>query len=310
MRHLINLFLFVAVGMLGYEIYLNFQPVPMPEVLAGKTNLPLSYRDTQDLSRKTINYEDFGVIPEKNLFHPDRKFVEEEEVEPEPEPPEEEKKTVPPPNFTLTGVIILGEDRRFAYIRNPEDERQDAEKYRTGDQIADFTVAQILPDRVYLNRGEEQSVVRLYDAEKSKKKSRRSARRRAGRRTNRLGERNDRRRRPAARNIPNRRTNLDRRKADLNRARQKAREEAERKAAAYEEPDTSSKRGNADDSGATDSRSSRSNWRGADNSNDNRRNNAKDWNFISGSRFNNRSPSGQQPAARSPSRHRCGNRRR
>jgi len=110
--------------------------------------------------------ESFVVISEKNIFHPDRKEYLSQTVE--------QAKSTPRPQIQLYGVAITGEVQT-AFISNPTKPLPKGERgiktIKIGDQVGDYKLTQILPDRVILESPGDTYEVLLYDPKSPKKRA-------------------------------------------------------------------------------------------------------------------------------------------
>ncbi len=126
-------------------------PIPVPAARKGEALAPASFK----------------LISEKNLFSPDRKEF------PVPMGPETKdvRRPMVRPTLTLYGVAI-GKEFSSAMINNPtrKDRERDTISVRVGDKVGEFTVIQILEDRITLESPGDSFDVLLYDASKPKKR--------------------------------------------------------------------------------------------------------------------------------------------
>lgn len=122
--------------------------------------------------------ETYKVISEKNLFSMERKEF--PPPLPPPEPGIKEKVSAPPkppvrPNLTLYGVAIVGEDVRTALISNPNRRPDKGERetmtVRVGDKVGEYSVRQILEDRITMETTGDSFDVLLFDPAKQKKRA-------------------------------------------------------------------------------------------------------------------------------------------
>ncbi|MBI5101795.1 MAG: hypothetical protein HZB33_08190 [Nitrospirae bacterium] len=105
---------------------------------------------------------DYTVIAEQNLFHPDRKIP---VPLPPPPPP------LPKPDFVLYGTIMTDgahiaymEDRKAPKTTQGRGKRQTP--VRLGDSLSGFVMKEVSVDKVVMVRGDETIVVQLYDKSK------------------------------------------------------------------------------------------------------------------------------------------------
>jgi len=109
---------------------------------------------------KNPSPSDYTIIADQNLFHPDRKIPEVKNAQKEA--------PLPKPEFVLTGTLISN-NLKMAYLLDKKapvntpgrQNRQTALK--VGDSLSGFVLKEIDPDKVVMQRGEEQMVVALND---------------------------------------------------------------------------------------------------------------------------------------------------
>ncbi len=106
---------------------------------------------------------DYIVVAEQNVFHPERKI-----------PPEgKDDKPVPRPEIFLYGTILT-DTVRLAYIEDKKSPQSTPGRgnrqvvVKQGDQVSGFLVKTVDKDKIVLVRGEEQIVVFLDDAKKTR----------------------------------------------------------------------------------------------------------------------------------------------
>ncbi len=104
--------------------------------------------------------QDYAVIPEKNLFHPDRIIPVEKKGE----------VTIPRPEFVLYGTLIV-DNIRIAYLNDKKalrttpgrGKRQVALK--VGETLSGYTLKEVLPDGAVLARGDDRMVLKVISPE-------------------------------------------------------------------------------------------------------------------------------------------------
>lgn len=110
------------------------------------------------------------LLAEKNIFHPERKdfpiFS--------PSLGDPTKKQITRPQIILYGVMLNG-DYQSASVANPGRPMQRGEReimtLKVGDQIGEYQLVQILPDRIMLEGPEDKFEVLLYDSKIQKKRT-------------------------------------------------------------------------------------------------------------------------------------------
>jgi hypothetical protein len=117
----------------------------------------------ESLTTQTLSPQEYRVVADQNLFHPDRII-----------PPEKKPETVlPKPEFVLYGTLITP-DLQMAYLEDKKapvtspgrGQRQSALKI--GESLSGFRVTEIRADKVILTRGEETMQVLLQEPGSSK----------------------------------------------------------------------------------------------------------------------------------------------
>ncbi len=106
---------------------------------------------------------DYIVVAEQNVFHPDRKI-----------PPEgKDEKALPKPEILLYGTVLT-DTMRIAYIEDKKSPQTTPGRgnrqvvLKQGDQVSGFILRDVEKDRIVLVKGEEQMVVYLSDAKKTR----------------------------------------------------------------------------------------------------------------------------------------------
>lgn len=162
----VNILLAVAAVFLGIKTH----GVWFPEIETPKEDRHLqqaSDRPTRTVKSSRMPLESaFRIVVDKNLFSPQREWLEPEEQEPEPE--------IPQPN-TLAGQIVLygvvlvdGYERALVKIPRPKPGERPSKWVKLGDTIADFKVAGIEKDKIVLAEGAKRFEVFLYDKDQPK----------------------------------------------------------------------------------------------------------------------------------------------
>jgi type II secretory pathway component PulC len=117
----------------------------------------------ESLKTQTLSPQEYRVIADQNLFHPDRII-----------PPEKKPESVlPKPEFILFGTLITP-DLRMAYLEDKKapvttpgrGQRQTALKI--GESLSGFILKEVMTDKVIMTRGEETIQVLLQEPGLSK----------------------------------------------------------------------------------------------------------------------------------------------
>ncbi len=161
-------FIVIFVGVRNYDTWTH--PVESsPEKRVGKkpetkTEVPSIVTSTKGAS----SIESYIFIAEKNIFSRERKEF------PLPLASAATKKPVVRPQIILYGVTILG-DYQYASLVNPGRPLKKGERemitLKQGEQIGEYKLVKILPDRIRLEAAEDSFEVLLYDPAVPKKRS-------------------------------------------------------------------------------------------------------------------------------------------
>src|SRR5664279_2520708 len=106
--------------------------------------------------------QDYVVIPEKNLFHPDRII-----------PVEKKEVTIPRPEFVLYGTLIA-DNVVIAYLSDKKAPRTTPGRgkrqvgLKIGETLSGYTLKEVLPDRVVLRRGDDTIELKVISPENRK----------------------------------------------------------------------------------------------------------------------------------------------
>ncbi len=124
---------------------------------------PVEKNPFESLKTQTLSPQEYRVIADQNLFHPDRII-----------PPEKKPESVlPKPEFILFGTLITP-DLRMAYLEDKKapvttpgrGQRQTALKI--GESLSGFRLKEVMTDKVVMTRGEETIQVLLQEPGSSK----------------------------------------------------------------------------------------------------------------------------------------------
>ncbi|HTZ38786.1 MAG TPA: hypothetical protein VMB77_01415 [Syntrophales bacterium] len=106
--------------------------------------------------------QNFAVVAEKNLFHPERKI-----------PPEIKEEALQKPDVILYGTLIT-ENMRIAYLEDKKAPYSTAGRgqrqltLKKGEKVSGYTLQEIEEDRITLVKGDDKIVVRLESPDKRK----------------------------------------------------------------------------------------------------------------------------------------------
>lgn len=113
---------------------------------------------------------EYNIIPDENLFHPERKIPVIKKVE----------QPLPKPELILYGTLITN-DTRVAYVEdkkapvNTPGRGKRQVPLKIGDVVSGFIVKEINPDKIVMYRGEEKLVVTIYESKGHKHKETQSS---------------------------------------------------------------------------------------------------------------------------------------
>lgn len=145
----------------GEKIFLNKQERKAEKIFSPK----------KTANEPIIPIQSYIFISEKNIFSPERKEF--PIITGLIKSPAEIKKHSPRPQIVLYGITIH-ENYQAATIQNPKKPLQKGERemltYRLGDQIGEYKLTKIMPDRIVLETSEDSFEVLLYDPKVSKRR--------------------------------------------------------------------------------------------------------------------------------------------
>jgi hypothetical protein len=159
---LLNMLLVAVVALVAVYVLLpllNMKVTYKPPVVAETPTV----QEEKLAPSQSPPHSDYLVVAEQNVFHPERKI-----------PPEaKDEKTLTRPEIFLYGTLLT-DDLRLAYIedrKSPQSspgrgKRQSVVKQ--GDTVSGFLLKSVEKDRIVLVRGEEQIIVLLDDAKKTR----------------------------------------------------------------------------------------------------------------------------------------------
>ena len=161
---LINLILIIVLSSLGYKLYGTFRAtegMPSPSEIKQKKAKDVTKRKAQ-IFNETL----YEVITQKDLFRPSRS-ASEKKVEKK----EEEAAPKNPPK--LFGTIILN-NLKTAILQDTES--KSTKSYKLNEQIAGYTISEILEDKVVLVKNGNKLEVKLREDKGIKTSKRPTAR--------------------------------------------------------------------------------------------------------------------------------------
>lgn len=171
-RHLnvLNFLLFTLVAALSAYVLpslLNVKvgynaPVPK-KIVEGKEGNPAAAQPPSPM--------EYTVVAEQNVFNPERKIPVEKTSD------QEKEKLLPKPEFVLYGTLI-SDDTRVAYLDDLKEKvpagsisgtRGRRQKtLRVGNNLSGYTLKEVYPDRVVMERGENRIELQVIDSSRAK----------------------------------------------------------------------------------------------------------------------------------------------
>jgi hypothetical protein len=168
---LLLLFFVLLLGIKNYEIWTLPIELGPEKGETKKSGVKIEDPSTIVGKKETTPIESYIFIAEKNIFNPERKDF---PVIAPPLPGPEVKKPIVRPQIILYGVTIGG-DVQSASVVNPGRPLKKGERelmtLKVGDQIGEYKLAKILPDRIAMEATEDKFEVLLYDAKSPKQRT-------------------------------------------------------------------------------------------------------------------------------------------
>ena len=168
---LLLLFFVFLLGIKNYEIWTLPIELGPEKGETKKSGVKIENPPTIVGKKETTPIESYIFIAEKNIFNPERKDF---PVIAPPPPVPEVKKPIVRPQIILYGVTIGG-DYQSASVVNPGRPLKKGERelmtLKVGDQIGEYKLAKILPDRIAMEATEDKFEVLLYDAKSPKQRT-------------------------------------------------------------------------------------------------------------------------------------------
>jgi len=168
---LLLLFFVLLLGIKNYEIWTLPIELGPEKGETKKSGVKIENPPTIVGKKETTPIESYIFIAEKNIFNPERKDF---PVIAPPLPGPEVKKPIVRPQIILYGVTIGG-DYQSASVVNPGRPLKKGERelmtLKVGDQIGEYKLEKILPDRITMEATEDKFEVLLYDAKSPKQRT-------------------------------------------------------------------------------------------------------------------------------------------
>jgi len=168
---LLLLFFVLLLGIKNYEIWTLPIELGPEKGETKKSGVKIENPPTIVGKKETTPIESYIFVAEKNIFNPERKDF---PVIAPPPPGSEVKKPIVRPQIILYGVTIGG-DVQSASVVNPGRPLKKGERelmtLKVGDQIGEYKLAKVLPDRITMEATEDKFEVLLYDAKSPKQRT-------------------------------------------------------------------------------------------------------------------------------------------
>lgn len=157
--NILNIILLVVALLLADYVVFPLLNVKVRYVPAAAKKLFHKKEEKSAQSPTTSNPEDYMIVADQNLFHPERKI-----------PPEKkEEAALPKPEFILYGTIIT-DNLKFAYLEDKKSPRSTPGRgkrqtaLKQGDTMSGYTLKEIDHDKVVMVKGEETLIVKVIDS--------------------------------------------------------------------------------------------------------------------------------------------------
>ncbi len=148
---------FVLVPILTIEVRVP-APSNVPLKTAGQTQAAVAEQGAPP------PLQEYAVIAEKNLFHPDRII-----------PVVKKEETIPRPEFVLNGTLIV-DNVRIAYISDKKAPRTTPGRgkrqvgLKPGETLSGYTLKDVLPDGAVMVRGDDRIELKVISPESKKER--------------------------------------------------------------------------------------------------------------------------------------------
>ena len=160
----LNCILLVCVLAFAYFILAPIFTVDVKVPAASSADVKAAGPEKEQAAEPVVNppMQDYAVIPEKNLFHPDRII-----------PVEKKEVTIPRPEFVLYGTLIV-DDIRIAYLSDKKAPRTTPGRgerqvgLKVGETLSGYTLKEVLPDAAVLARDEDRIEIKIISPENKK----------------------------------------------------------------------------------------------------------------------------------------------
>lgn len=160
---LLNLILLAGILFVVYLISARLMAIDVRPP-APSTAAPSVIQNAPAEQLATPPMQDFAVISEKNLFHPDRII-----------PAEKKEATIPRPEFVLYGTLIV-DNVRIAYLSDKKAPRTTPGRgkrqvaLKIGEVLSGYTLKEVLPDSAVMVRGDDRIDLKVISPENKKER--------------------------------------------------------------------------------------------------------------------------------------------
>lgn len=165
---ILNFFLALLILLLSfknYEIWIKEDSTPLKKEESRRSEAKIESSYPGISAKQKIPLSSLTVISEKNIFHPERR----EFILSTPEQP----RPINRPQIQLQGILITDEIQRASLIlqgKSLSKGERAAKTLSLGDQIGEYKLTRILPDRIILEGPGDTFEVLLYDLKSPKKR--------------------------------------------------------------------------------------------------------------------------------------------
>lgn len=159
---LIAIILAFAIFMLAPVFVVNVK-VPSPSVVSANASAQIKEQSAEQKTAAPLMQE-YAMIAEKNLFHPERIV-----------PPLNKQDTMPRPEFVLYGTLIV-DNVRIAYLSDKKSPRSTPGRgirqtgLKLGETMSGYTLKEVSPSGAVMERGDDRIDLKVISPESKKEK--------------------------------------------------------------------------------------------------------------------------------------------
>ena len=162
----LNCILLVCILVFAYFILVPIFTVEVKVPSASSAAVKGAEPEKEQAAVAVVNppMQDYAVIPEKNLFHPDRII-----------PVEKKEVAIQRPEFVLYGTLIV-DNVRIAYLDDKKTPRTTPGRgkrqvgLKVGETLSGYTLKEVLPDSAVLVRGDDRIALKVISPENKKER--------------------------------------------------------------------------------------------------------------------------------------------